>query len=180
MLLERVEIVGFRGINRLSLQLEQNNVLIGENAWGKSSLLDALTLLLSPEDDLYHFAHDDFWFPPGDVNGREKHLHIILTFRESEPGRHRVRRFRPLSPCWVPCDDGFHRIFYRLEGEMAENEGVLTLRDFLDEKANPIPLDDIDDLARHLIRLMPVLRLRDARFSGGSATAPYRICRKWK
>lgn len=64
MLLERVEIVGFRGINRLSLQLEQNNVLIGENAWGKSSLLDALTLLLSPEDDLYHFVRDDFWFPP--------------------------------------------------------------------------------------------------------------------
>ena len=164
MLLERVEIVGFRGINRLSLQLEQNNVLIGENAWGKSSLLDALTLLLSPEDDLYHFVRDDFWFPPGDVTGREKHLHIILTFRESEPGRHRVRRFRPLSPCWVPCDDGFHRIFYRLEGEMAENEGVLTLRDFLDEKASPIPLDNIDDLARHLIRLTPVLRLRDARF----------------
>ena len=49
MLLERVEIVGFRGINRLSLLLEQNNVLIGENAWGKSSLLDALTLLLSPD-----------------------------------------------------------------------------------------------------------------------------------
>ena len=48
MILERVEIVGFRGINRLSLMLEQNNVLIGENAWGKSSLLDALTLLLSP------------------------------------------------------------------------------------------------------------------------------------
>ena len=55
MILERVEIVGFRGINRLSLMLEQNNVLIGENAWGKSSLLDALTLLLSPESDLYHF-----------------------------------------------------------------------------------------------------------------------------
>lgn len=83
MILERVEIVGFRGINRLSLMLEQNNVLIGENAWGKSSLLDALTLLLSPESDLYHFERDDFWFPPGDINGREHHLHIILTFRES-------------------------------------------------------------------------------------------------
>jgi putative ATP-dependent endonuclease of OLD family len=103
--------------------------------WGKSSLLDALTLLLSPEDDLYHFVRDDFWFPPGDVTGREKHLHIILTFRESEPGRHRVRRFRPMSPCWVPCDDDFHRIFYRLEGEMAENDSVLTLREFLDGKA---------------------------------------------
>ena len=99
MILERVEIVGFRGINRLSLMLEQNNVLIGENAWGKSSLLDALTLLLSPESDLYHFERDDFWFPPGDINGREHHLHIILTFRESLPGRHRVRRYRPLEAC---------------------------------------------------------------------------------
>ncbi len=90
MILERVEIVGFRGINRLSLMLEQNNVLIGENAWGKSSLLDALTLLLSPESDLYHFERDDFWFPPGDINGREHHLHIILTFRElrKRAGRH--------------------------------------------------------------------------------------------
>lgn len=84
--LERVEIVGFRGINRLSLMLEQNNVLIGENAWGKSSLLDALTLLLSPEFDLYHFVREDFWFPPGDIQGREHHLHIILTFREMNPG----------------------------------------------------------------------------------------------
>lgn len=86
MILERVEIVGFRGINRLSLMLEQNNVLIGENAWGKSSLLDALTLLLSPELDLYHFVREDFWFPPGDIKGREHHLHIILTFAKRSQG----------------------------------------------------------------------------------------------
>ncbi|MCU6664387.1 DNA replication and repair protein RecF [compost metagenome] len=164
MLLERVEIVGFRGINRLSLMLEQNNVLIGENAWGKSSLLDALTLLLSPESDLYHFVRDDFWFPPGDVLGREHHLHILLTFCESEPGRHHVRRFRPLADCWVKCPDNHHRVFYRLEGSLADDDSVLTLREFLDAQGNPLPLDEIDDLARHLVRLMPVLRLRDARF----------------
>ncbi|CAM3602609.1 DNA replication and repair protein RecF [Klebsiella variicola subsp. tropica] len=164
MLLERVEIVGFRGINRLSLMLEQNNVLIGENAWGKSSLLDALTLLLSPEFDLYHFVRDDFWFPPGDIQGREHHLHIILTFRESEPGRHRVRRFRPLQRCWVPCDDGYHRVFYRLEGELADDDTVMTLRSFIDGEGEALAVEDIDDLARHLVRLMPVLRLRDARF----------------
>ncbi|MCU6679598.1 ATP-dependent endonuclease [Leclercia tamurae] len=164
MLLERVEIVGFRGINRLSLMLEHNNVLIGENAWGKSSLLDALTLLLSPESDLYHFVREDFWFPPGDLLGREHHLHIILTFREAEPGRHRVRRYRPLADCWVPCQDNYQRIFYRLEGELANDDSVLTLRGFLDNHGNPLPLADIDDLARHLVRLMPVLRLRDARF----------------
>lgn len=164
MLLERVEIVGFRGINRLSLMLEQNNVLIGENAWGKSSLLDALTLLLSPEFDLYHFVRDDFWFPPGDIQGREHHLHIILTFRETEPGRHRVRRFRPLQRCWVPCDDGYHRVFYRLEGELAEDDSVMTLRSFIDGEGEALVLEEIDELARHLMRLMPVLRLRDARF----------------
>ncbi|WP_323063560.1 ATP-dependent endonuclease [Klebsiella variicola] len=164
MLLERVEIVGFRGINRLSLMLEQNNVLIGENAWGKSSLLDALTLLLSPEFDLYHFVRDDFWFPPGDIQGREHHLHIILTFRETEPGRHRLRRFRPLQRCWVPCDDGYHRVFYRLEGELADDDSVMTLRSFIDGEGEALAVEDIDDLARHLVRLMPVLRLRDARF----------------
>ncbi|HBY4998518.1 TPA: ATP-dependent endonuclease [Klebsiella pneumoniae] len=164
MLLERVEIVGFRGINRLSLMLEQNNVQIGENAWGKSSLLDALTLLLSPEFDLYHFVRDDFWFPPGDIQGREHHLHIILTFRETEPGRHRVRRFRPLQRCWVPCDDGYHRVFYRLEGELAEDDSVMTLRSFIDGEGEALVLEEIDELARHLVRLMPVLRLRDARF----------------
>ncbi len=162
--LERVEIVGFRGINRLSLMLEQNNVLIGENAWGKSSLLDALTLLLSPEFDLYHFVREDFWFPPGDIQGREHHLHIILTFRENEPGRHRVRRYRPLSSCWVPCDDGYQRVFYRLEGELADDDSVMTLRSFIDGEGKALELDDIDELARHLVRLMPVLRLRDARF----------------
>ncbi|MBA7846389.1 ATP-dependent endonuclease [Klebsiella sp. RHBSTW-00484] len=162
--LERVEIVGFRGINRLSLMLEQNNVLIGENAWGKSSLLDALTLLLSPEFDLYHFVREDFWFPPGDVLGRERHLHIILTFRENEPGRHRVRRYRPLSDCWVPCDDGYQRVFYRLEGELADDDSVMTLRSFINGEGEALDLDDIDELARHLVRLMPVLRLRDARF----------------
>ncbi|HEY4468071.1 MAG TPA: ATP-dependent endonuclease [Klebsiella sp.] len=162
--LERVEIVGFRGINRLSLMLEQNNVLIGENAWGKSSLLDALTLLLSPEFDLYHFVREDFWFPPGDILGRERHLHIILTFRENEPGRHRVRRYRPLSNCWVPCNDGYQRIFYRLEGGLADDDSVMTLRSFINSEGEALKLDDIDELARHLVRLMPVLRLRDARF----------------
>ncbi|MDW2644218.1 ATP-dependent endonuclease [Citrobacter sp. HN-141] len=164
MILERVEIVGFRGINRLSLMLEQNNVLIGENAWGKSSLLDALTLLLSPESDLYHFNREDFWFPPGDIQGREHHLHIVLTFRESQPGRHRVRRYRPLEACWSPCHDNYHRIFYRLEGECADDGSVLTLRSFLDGEGRPLPIDNINDQARHLVRLMPVLRLRDARF----------------
>lgn len=164
MILERVEIVGFRGINRLSLMLEQSNVLIGENAWGKSSLLDALTLLLSPESDLYHFVREDSGSLPGDITGPGTPPAHYPDVRESQPGRHRVRRYRPLEASWTPCQDGYHRIFYRLEGECADDGSVLTLRSFLDGDGHPLPLDDINDQARHLVRLMPVLRLRDARF----------------
>ena len=64
----------------------------------------------------------------------------------------------------MPCHDDFQRIFYRLEGELANDESVLTLRSFIDADGNPLEMDNIDELARHLIRLMPVLRLRDARF----------------
>jgi putative ATP-dependent endonuclease of OLD family len=175
MLLERVEIVGFRGINRLSLMLEQNNVLIGENAWGKSSLLDALTLLLSPEFELYHFVRDDFWFPPGDVQGREHHLHIILTLREVDPGHRLARRYRCLSPVWISGRDEYHRIYYRLEGELSDDGSVMTLRSFLNDQGEALSLYGIDDIASHISRLNPVLRLRDARFLRRirSGTAPH-------
>lgn len=76
-------------------------------------------------------------------------MHIILTFRETEPGRHRVRRFRPLQRCWVPCDDGYHRVFYRLEGELAEDDSVMTLRSFIDGEGEALVLEEIDELARH-------------------------------
>lgn len=40
----------------------------------------------------------------------------------------------------------------------------MTLRSFINGEGEALELDDIDELARHLVRLMPVLRLRDARF----------------
>lgn len=43
--LERIEIAGFRGIRRLSLTFDEITTLIGENTWGKSSLLDALSVV---------------------------------------------------------------------------------------------------------------------------------------
>lgn len=75
-----------------------------------------------------------------------------------------MRRYRPLEACWSPCHDDYHRIFYRLEGECADDGSVLTLRSFLDGEGRPLALDNINDTACHLVRLMPVLRLRDARF----------------
>lgn len=164
MYLERVDIVGFRGINRISLNLDDNTVLIGENAWGKSSLLDALTLLLSPEPQLYHFTSQDFYYPAGDESAKERHLQIIFTFCEKDIGHWRAPRYRQLAPLWIKNDDGLHRIYYRIEGEQADDGTVCTWRTFLDLDGNPLELHDIEKLARGVIRIHPVLRLRDARF----------------
>ncbi len=189
MYLEHIDIVGFRGINRLSLTLTQpdrrgvalnslnadnglthlgtvntNTVLLGENAWGKSSLLDALTLLLSPEPDLYCFQEQDFHFPAGEQQDKQRYLHVVFTFCENQPGNHISPRFNPLSPLWVRCDDRLNRIYYRLEGEMDDDGSVATWRSFLSANGQPLALTTIDPLAKALIKLHPVLRLRDARF----------------
>jgi len=186
MYLERIDIVGFRGINRLSLTLTQpaqrgasitgasrqgegesfptNTVLIGENAWGKSSLLDALTLLLSPEPKLYCFKEEDFYFPAGEEESKSQYLHVVFTFCENQAGHHMSPRFNSLSPLWVKCADKLNRIYYRLEGELDDDGSVMTLRSFLSSNGQPLNLTTIDPLAQALIRLNPVLRLRDARF----------------
>ncbi|MCL9642057.1 ATP-dependent endonuclease [Rahnella bonaserana] len=186
MYLERIDIVGFRGINRLSLTLTQpaqrgasitgssrqgqgesfptNTVLIGENAWGKSSLLDALTLLLSPEPKLYCFKQEDFYFPAGEEESKSQYLHVVFTFCENQAGHHMSPRFNSLSPLWVKCADKLNRIYYRLEGELEDDGSVMTLRSFLSSNGQPLNLTTIDPLALALIRLNPVLRLRDARF----------------
>lgn len=164
MYLERVEIVGFRGINRISLNLDDNTLLIGENAWGKSSLLDALTLLLSPEPQLYHFTVQDFYYPTGDESAKERHLQVILTFCEKDIGHWHAPRYRQLAPLWIKNNDGLHRIYYRVEGELGDDGTVCTWRTFLNLDGQPLPLHDIEKLARGVIRIHPVLRLRDVRF----------------
>lgn len=164
MFVEHIEVSGFRGINRLSLSLEHTNVLIGENAWGKSSLLDALSLLLAPGKSLYHFTRDDFYFPPGDRSGQQNRLHIVITFRERQPGGRELKRLAQLAPLWSLGTDGFGRIFFRLEGELADDGSVMTLRRFLNGEGKLLDIEDIDQYATRVVCLNPVLRLRDARF----------------
>lgn len=163
MFLERIEMVGFRGINRLSLQLDDNTVLIGENSWGKSSLLDALRLILSPAQELYRFQVSDFYHPPGEETAKERHLHIVLTFCEHTVGHWSADKYQLFSPVCTLGVDNLHRIHFRLEGEWCEDGSVATWRNFIDAAGRSIHVANIDVLIRQLIRLHPVLRLRDAR-----------------
>lgn len=165
MYLERVEIVGFRGINRLSLMLNDNVILIGENAWGKSSLLDALTLLFSPGGELYTFKLHDFHYPLDNELAKQQHLQIVLTFNAREIDSPSLPKFNHLAPLWIPSNNGRSRIIYRLEGEVRDHGQVVTSRSFLDDTGHPLVLANVDYLAKEMVSLHPVLRLRDARFN---------------
>lgn len=166
MYLERVEIYGFRGINRLSLVLNNNTVLIGENSWGKSSLLDALDILLSPEHKDYQFNQHDFHQPTGnDENDtRFRSFQIVLKFCERHQGRHQSFRFKNLSSVWVDNSDGLKHIFFRVSAELKDDNSVTVERSFLNSGGNKLSLDNVGKYIKEIVRLYPVIRLRDARF----------------
>ncbi|MEQ4673762.1 DUF2813 domain-containing protein [Providencia vermicola] len=164
MYLERVEIYGFRGINRLSLELNNSTVLIGENSWGKSSLLDALDLLLSPEHQDYQFNLHDFHHPTGDNASRYRSLQIVLKFCERHKGRHQSYRFHNLSSVWVDNGDDLKHIFYRVSAELRDDNTIVVDKSFLNSGGNKLSLDNVGKYIKEIIRLYPVIRLRDARF----------------
>ncbi|EFB74044.1 Predicted ATPase [Providencia rustigianii] len=164
MYLERVEIYGFRGINRLSLQLNNNTVLIGENSWGKSSLLDALDIILSPENREYQITASDFHHPTGDNEALNRSLQIVLKFCESAPGRHQSYRFQNLASVWVDNGDGLKHIFYRVSAELKDDNTVTVDKCFLNSGGNKLSLDNVGKYIKEIVRLYPVIRLRDARF----------------
>ncbi len=164
MYLEHVDIRGFRGINRLSIGLQQTTALIGENAWGKTSLLRALWCLLGQGEVPYQFAVDDFHHPAEPDHPAATHLQIILTFSEYRPdmSSHSGRLSR-LAAVWVRHRDGFHRIHYRAAAELTPQGEILSEHGFLDENGHELPLPEVKSTLHQLMLMNPVLRLRDAR-----------------
>ncbi|MFV3354078.1 ATP-dependent endonuclease [Aeromonas veronii] len=164
MFLERIEVKGFRGINRLSLGLDQTTVLIGENTWGKSSLLRALWCLLGQDAEPYQFTAEDFHQPEDPELAPARHLQLVLTFSEHRPQMcQHSRRLARLCPSWVLHKDKFHRIHYRASAELQADGSVLTIHDFLDGVGKSLPIANTHELVCLLITMNPVFRLRDAR-----------------
>ena len=86
MRIDRVEIEDFRGIDRLSIDLDVLTTVIGEHHYGKSSLLRAIGRVLDPRqpDALPSFAVADFHRPPGERAERASRLSITLGLRADE------------------------------------------------------------------------------------------------
>ncbi|WP_054687946.1 ATP-dependent nuclease [Pantoea stewartii] len=157
--LEHIDIRGFRGINQLSLPLTRINLLIGENAWGKSSLLDALSLLLSPHTREYVFTSDDFHFTPGDRDDQVHRLSVVFHFREDE-----AETSGALAPFWLGAIPGQRYLRYSIQARRHAGQ-IRSSRRFIDSEGQVLPEAGTAEAIDFLLRMNPVLRLRDARFS---------------
>ena len=165
MYLKQIEVVGFRGIHRLSFELRSNMVLIGENAWGKSSLLDLLSLIFNKTAEPYQFQADDFFYTLQNNEFKTvSSINVLFTFSESTPGELLYPTQHFLQPIAVAHDDGFARIYLRVFGEQLPS-GVVTTYSFIDGQGNLIALEKSqqEKLVRRLIRRHTVYRFRDAR-----------------
>ncbi|MFC0180347.1 DUF2813 domain-containing protein [Thorsellia kenyensis] len=166
MYIKHIDISGFRGIHRLALSLKSNSVLIGENAWGKTSLLDALSLL-APSERLYQFSREDFHFPPGDKDARHKHIQIIFTYNLTQLDLDDTDVIELLQSVIISDEEAEDsNIYLSLQAELniPTGQDVTTKRVFLDANGEEIVNIDVDTLMRQLIEKHPVLRLKDARF----------------
>lgn len=163
MLLERIEVSGFRGIKRLSLSFEQLTTLIGENTWGKSSLLDALSIALPVSGELHQFTLKDFHQDHSISYTQDQHIQIIISWKTTEKNEHRAGRYRKLSSLWQP-DASSHcqRIYYRISATN-NNDKITSSSTFLDNEGNVLRYHKIEKLVTELIHLHPVIRIRDSR-----------------
>ncbi|GJJ79508.1 ATP-dependent endonuclease [Pasteurella canis] len=166
MYLRQLEVVGFRGINRLSIHFRPDMVLIGENMWGKSSLLSALSLIFNAEQDLYQFTLTDFHIPTGQSQS-VRHLTLLFTFCENDKRENNEEYNKPYVQhnLFVNHLDGYQRLYLRVEGEIDSQQNIHTEYSFLDENGDAVPVENVNELVFSLIARHPVYRFRDARLN---------------
>ncbi len=162
MRLERIEISGFRGIKRLSLSFDELTTLIGENTWGKSSLLDALSLALPADGSLYQFQMTDFHVDYAISHPQTQHLQIVLCFKAQDKQEVNAGRYRRIKPTWCVNENNEHVIYYRLSASR-DGHNITTKYAFLDSDGEAKQLHHSEKLAIELMTLHPVIRLRDSR-----------------
>ncbi|WKE67171.1 DUF2813 domain-containing protein [Gallaecimonas kandeliae] len=148
MRLEQIDILHFQGIKALSLPLDQATTLIGENAWGRRSFLNALDRVMGPQGVEAVFEEADFY------QGTDQ-LQLSLTFVERQGGHWRRLRYRPLRQLMWGQSDGHMRIRLCWQARLGQGSRLF----FADAKGQPLEAEQCQRLARHLLALHPLLRL---------------------
>lgn len=167
MLLTQLEIRNFRGIEELTLTLDDLCVLIGENNSGKSTVLDALRICFTRpltrrarvfEEYDYHLPD-----PDSEPSGAEP-IEITLTFAEGQEDEWPDDVSQILDMAEQIDDRGLRSVKLRVKSSFDEAAGdFVTEYDFLDLSGNPLPRAKDSRYLTGLRRLAPVFYLASLR-----------------
>lgn len=161
MLLAQIEVVGFRGINRLSIHVKELSAFLGENSWGKSSLFDALSLFFSGTHKTYKFIATDFHQPPNPEIRSSQQIHLVFAFREQWSGESQQRQYQSITAIWTAPKECFRYIYLQIDGQISTSGEITTHRYFLDKEGNEIVFsrEKLANLLNQFISFVPVLRM---------------------
>lgn len=164
MYLAFVEIIQFRGIKRLGMALSPITAVVGENNFGKTSLLNALLLSLGigTEGPALDFDDEDFHIDGAEQANR---LSIELTFRERERDEWSARPFERLTHAMTPFDASLRQIRCRIVARRSPVGGRPAVEvTFRNVVGSEMRVDDPPSLLADLRRFVPVVVLRSTRF----------------
>ena len=167
MLLTHLDIKNFRGIEELSLPLDDLCVLIGENNAGKSTILDALRLCLTRpltrrsavfEEYDYHLENSSA------EPSKSKPIEITLTFAESKEGEWPDEISQLLSDAEQIDDKDMRSVTLRVTSsfEAAVND-FTTDYDFINLSGEPLPKAKSPRYLINLQQLVPTFYLASLR-----------------
>jgi len=158
MYLIQANIQGFKGIKYLSLDLNKDsNVLIGENRWGRSSLISAF-MLLSLDNLFYQFIESDFFY---DEHEQVDIASICFTFSESSENELKLEHYLPLNVVSYQNPNLTKRIIcYQIEADKRDNK-IITHHYFTDINGHKIEIDNNEQLIKLLIMLNPMMSLKN-------------------
>ncbi|NUF26441.1 DUF2813 domain-containing protein [Gilliamella sp. ESL0254] len=160
MFIEQMDISGFKGIKSLSLTLNPSaSVLMGENRWGRSSLISALQLL-SLDNQFYQFVDSDFYHDKYDVYGNK--IVIKITYCESYFNELNNPIYQQLLPVAYTVDqDKLRRITYLITANKQADK-IITQHSLVDLQQRTFAFADHKALIAHLIMLNPVMALKSS------------------
>lgn len=90
MLISRLVIKGFRGIENADLRLGRHSVLVGPNNVGKTTVIEALALLFGREKMLRELTEHDFFNSAPDQHNRIEVVATLTDFDGNDPQLHRA------------------------------------------------------------------------------------------
>lgn len=167
MILKTFEIENFRGIAKLTLELDRTTVLIGENNSGKTSVLEALHTCMNRglSRRATPFSEYDFHLATEDAEPADAPpIVLTLTFEESQRDEWPDEIAQAFPNTIQTLDDDRQRLSFRVTAKYDKATRDFAVEwSFLDKAGSPLPTAKQAKLVTDLQQLAPVFLLTAVR-----------------